>query len=127
MKIMGVKSFVAGIALAASLPALPHHSFAAFDLKSTVSIDGTLTEVKFANPHSWFEVEVKGPDGKSVLWGVEGLSAAQFVKKGLKRTQMKPGDHVEVVLNPMRSGDPGGSLVSLKLADGSIVKGGPGQ
>ena len=127
MKLAGVGSIVAGMSLVVSVPALPHHSFAAFDLKATVSIDGTLTEVKFANPHSWFEVEVKGPDGKSVLWGVEGLSAAQFVKKGLKRSQMKPGDHVEVVLNPMRSGDPGGSLVSLKLADGSIVTGGAGQ
>ena len=127
MKFSGVRVLVAGIALFASLPALPHHSFAAFDLQSTVSIEGTLTQVKFTNPHSWFEVEVKGADGKSVLWGVEGLSAAQFVKKGLKRSQMKPGDPVQVVVNPLRSGDPGGSLVSVKLADGSIVTGGAGQ
>ena len=45
MKIMGVKGIVAGIALVVSLPALPHHSFAAFDLKSTVSIEGTLARV----------------------------------------------------------------------------------
>lgn len=128
MKSIRMTGFASAVALAAlALPASAHHSFAAFDLQKTLTVEGVLTEVKFTNPHSWIEVEVTQSDGKAVRWGVEGLSPGQFFKKGLKRSQMKVGDHVSVVLNPLRSGEPGGSLVSAKLADGSTIDGGPGQ
>lgn len=104
-----------------------HHSFAAFDLQKTVEIEGVLKEVRFSNPHSWFVVAVAGANGASEEWAVEGLSPAAMVSKGIKRSAFKVGDHVQVKLNPMRAGGLGGSLVSVKLDDGTVVTGGPGQ
>ncbi|MGC4029498.1 MAG: DUF6152 family protein [Steroidobacteraceae bacterium] len=115
------------VALLAALPAFAHHSFAAFDLKKTVEVDGELTQVKFTNPHSWFQLKVTGADGKEELWNVEGLSPQQLFSKGLTRSAMKVGDHVKISVNPLRSGAPGGSLVSVTLADGTVLNGGPGQ
>lgn len=115
----------AGLLLGA-VPAFAHHSFAAFDLKKTVDVEGELTEVKFTNPHSWFQVKVTGADGKEELWNVEGLSPQALFSKGLKRSAMKVGDHVKITLNPLRSGEPGGSLVNVTLADGTVLLGGPG-
>ncbi|MFO1505288.1 MAG: DUF6152 family protein [Steroidobacteraceae bacterium] len=128
MEGMRIAVAAGALALAAGgAPAMAHHSFAAFDLQKTVTVDGVLTEVKFTNPHSWMQVEVTGQDGKAVRWGIEGLSPGQYFKKGLKRSQLKVGDHVKVIVNPLRSGEPGGSLVKATLADGSTIEGGPGQ
>lgn len=118
------------LALAAVLvaPLAPaHHSFAAFDLNRTVTLEGELTEVKFTNPHSWFELKVVDAKGGEQRWAVEGLSPQQLVAKGLKRTAMKVGDQVSITVNPLRDGTTGGSLVSVKLADGTLITGGPGQ
>ena len=125
---MGKRStVVAAIAVLAAGSAFAHHSFAAFDLQKTVEIEGVLKEVKFSNPHSWFIVTVTGKDGAAEEWAVEGLSPSGMVAKGIKRSAFKVGDHVQVTLNPMRAGGLGGSLVSVKLGDGSVVTGGPGQ
>lgn len=124
-----MKRLIQGAMLAGLLvqAAGAHHSFAAFDLKKTTEIQGVLTEVRLTNPHSWFEIEVTGADGKAVIWAIEGLSPRQLFDKGLTRTSLKPGDKVTLVVNPLRSGEPGGSLVSARLADGTVLLGGPGQ
>ena len=116
----------AALALAAGT-ASAHHSFAAFDLQKTVAIEGVLKEVKFTNPHSWFIVDVTAAGGATEEWSVEGLSPAALIAKGIKRSAFKVGDKVQVTLNPLRAGGNGGSLVSVKLSDGSVVTGGPGQ
>ncbi len=104
-----------------------HHSFAAFDLNRTVVIEGELTVVKFTNPHSWFEVKVVNAKGEAELWKVEGLSPQQLFSKGLKRSAMKVGDKITLTVNPLRSGEVGGSMVNITLADGTVLLGGPGQ
>ena len=104
-----------------------HHSFAAFDLSRTVVIKGELTVVKFTNPHSWFEVKVVNAKGEDELWKVEGLSPQQLFSKGLKRSAMKVGDKITLTVNPLRSGEVGGSMVNITLADGTVLLGGPGQ
>jgi hypothetical protein len=40
---------------------------------------------------------------------------------------MKVGDKVTITVNPLRDGAVGGSLVAVKLADGTVINGGPGQ
>jgi hypothetical protein len=120
-----IAGLVAGSLLAAVASA--HHSFAAFDLARTTQIEGVLTEVRLVNPHSFLEVDVRGADGKSVIWAIEGLSPRQLFDKGLKRSALKAGDKVKLVVNPLRTGEPGGSLVSVTLADGTVLLGGPGQ
>ena len=119
-------SWIAVLACAAT-SALAHHSFAAFDLTKTRDIQGTLKEFKFTNPHSWMVVTVTDEKGETAEWTIEGLSPGALAAKGVKRSAFKPGDKIAVTLNPLRSGENGGSLVSAKLADGSVVTGGPGQ
>ena len=46
-------------------PARAHHSAnAEFDTQKEFTITGTLTKLENVNPHSWWYVDVKGPDGK---------------------------------------------------------------
>ena len=99
--------------------ALAHHSGAMYDSNASVTVSGTITEFKWMNPHSSFKVDVVGADGKHEIWAVEMNAPQNLIPQGWKRTTLKEGDKVSVTLRPMRNGTPGGSFVSIVLADGS--------
>ena len=83
--------------LAASARALAHHSFAAeFDENKSMKMSGTVTKVEWTNPHIWFFVDVKNPDGSVANWGFEMASPSQLLRQGWKRDTMKVGDQVTV-------------------------------
>lgn len=44
-------------ALAASAPALPHHSFAMFDHDHQVKLTGTVHQFEWSNPHVYIEMD----------------------------------------------------------------------
>ena len=100
-------------------PVLAHHSGAMFDSERTQTISGKVTEFNWVNPHSSFKVEVQDQDGKSAIWAIEMNTPQNLVRNGWKRTTIKPGDEVTVVVRPLRDGKPGGSYVSITLADGT--------
>ena len=75
------------LALAAILAAIPvwaHHAFAAeFDIDSPLTLEGKLAVWEMINPHSWFHIDVEGPDGEVVRWEVEGGSPNQLIRNGV--------------------------------------------
>jgi hypothetical protein len=114
--------------LGASAPAWVHHSGAMFDSTKEQTLNGTITEFNWVNPHSSFKVNVKGADGSDVVWAIEMNAPQNLVRQGWKRTTLKSGDKVSVVVHPLRDGKPGGSFVAVTLADGTKLSGsGPGQ
>src|SRR5690606_16796285 len=54
--------------LGLAVPALAHHSFAMFDQSRKVSIQGTIADIQWTNPHVWIEVNVEKEDGSLELW-----------------------------------------------------------
>jgi Family of unknown function (DUF6152) len=117
-----MKRFIFGFAcLILAIPAWAHHSMAGFDRTKTISITGTVKEFKWANPHSWIDLEI--PDGKGGVtdWNVEMTSPAVLIRAGWKSSVMKPGDKVTVACHPQVSGEPGGIFVSVTLPDGRTL------
>lgn len=58
--------------IAGATAAVAHHAFAAeFDADRPIDLQGTVTKVKWVNPHSWLYFEVKEKDGSLTQWGVE--------------------------------------------------------
>ena len=106
------------LALLAAAPLMAHHSMAGFDRTQTVTLEGTVKEFSWANPHSWIELEVT-EGGKTVSWNFEMTAPAFLARAGWKRTTIKPGDKVTIVGNPLKSGDPGALFVSITLPDGT--------
>ena len=115
-------------ALLGTAVAFAQHSGAMFDSAKEQTLVGTISEFNWVNPHSSFKVNVKGADGADVVWAIEMNAPQNLVRQGWKRTTLKSGDKVSVVVHPLRDGKPGGSFVAITLADGTKLGGsGPGQ
>jgi hypothetical protein len=76
---------ITGIAFALwAVPVLSHHAFSAeFDINSPLSLEGTLARWEMINPHSWFHIDVEGPDGEVVRWRVEGGTPNTLIRNGV--------------------------------------------
>ena len=117
------KALIAALGAALALGAVPasaHHSFAMFDNAKTVTLEGTVKEFQWTNPHSWVQLMVKDGSGKEVEWSIEGGSPNGLSRQGWKRTSMKPGDKAKIAIHPMKDGAPGGSLVEATV-DGAKI------
>jgi hypothetical protein len=102
--------------LAASGRAAAHHSFAAeFDANQPVTLSGTVTKIEWANPHTWFFIDVKGEDGKVTNWGLELAGPAQLVRAGWRRDSLKVGDAVTVDARRARDGTSNANAISIVL------------
>jgi Family of unknown function (DUF6152) len=110
------------------LPALAHHSTAAFDNSKVIRIEGEVTQFRWINPHSSIKLEgVAEGDAPDGLWTVEMTAANVLVNQGWTRTALKPGDKVVMFVNPLKNaitlkdGSQGGLYVGVILADGSTL------
>lgn len=88
--------------LFAATPAIAHHSVAAqFDTSKEITLIGAITKVENMNPHSWFHVDVTGPDGKVTRWKLEGLSPNNLIRQGLKvKTDIRIGETYQFRIAP---------------------------
>src|SRR5204862_5446964 len=74
-------------------PAMAHHSFAAeYDATKVVTMTGYVTKIEWTNPHVWFYVNIKNPDGTTTNWGFEMGPPHGLQNRGWTRTTMKLGD-----------------------------------
>jgi Family of unknown function (DUF6152) len=85
-------------ALLAAVPvAVAHHAFAAeFDVNKPVTLKGTMKKWDMINPHSWFHLDVKGPDGKVTEWMIEGGSPNTLIRLGVTKYTVEIGTELTV-------------------------------
>jgi hypothetical protein len=114
------------LAQAAAAPVYAHHSFAMFDTVNRVTLTGAVTTFEWTNPHVYIEIDV--PDSKGVVkhWSIELGSPSILMQSGWKFTAIKVGDRLTLLVNPLKSGQPGGMLVQATLPDGRVLTNGPG-
>jgi hypothetical protein len=104
--------------------AFAHHSAAGIDRTKTVTVEGVVKEFKWANPHSWLDVQVPNSKGGTDLWSFEMNPPAYLVRSGWKSSTVKAGDKVKVIGRPFMNGDPGGIFVSVTLPSGQTLAAG---
>src|SRR5215475_7857712 len=97
-------SAVGLVALLAGATMSAHHSFAAeFDDQKPIKVTGTITKVEWQNPHIWFYVDVKNPDGTVTNWAFSGGAPGQLMRRGITKETLKIG--AEVVVEGFRAKD----------------------
>lgn len=111
-----------GMALALAAPALAHHSAAAFDTRQQVTVTGTVTQYRFANPHVYITVQVRKDDGSTTSMEVEAGAASVLNAMGFTKDSVKVGEIVTITGNPGRR-EPDKLLLGRDLfkRDGSYV------
>jgi hypothetical protein len=104
---------VVGALVGGALPAYGHHSFAASYLEDqTISIEGSVVEVVYQNPHSWVHVSAPDSAGRLQKYGAEWASLVRLSQQGIYRDTLRPGDQVVVTGSPAR--DPSAYTLHLK-------------
>ena len=104
LKIAGASVMLAGLLGAASPAALAHHSFpATYQVDKMVTIQGTVVEFLFRNPHSFVHVMAQDPKThQNVVWAVEWGAGGALGADNVKHDTLRPGDKVVVTGNPAR-------------------------
>jgi uncharacterized protein DUF6152 len=114
----GQRWAAAVLLLCGSGVALAHHSYGMFDRENERTVSGVVQEFQWTNPHSRLLVLATDAKGAAQTWTIEIGPPGQLVRTGWKRNSVKPGDKVDVLINPLKDGTPGGRLLMVTLADG---------
>jgi hypothetical protein len=92
--------------LAATAPALGHHSFAVYDFTQQIPFEGVVATLSFRNPHIALTLTHTLADGSAeTIHFAEGAPANMNVRNGLLPDMIKPGSKITAIGSP-RKDDP---------------------
>lgn len=115
-----VASLVASTAAWAllSVPVGAHHSGTMFDEDKEVTVEGTVKEFQYTNPHSWLLVDVTNRDGSVTTWGFEAEGPTTLMQRRIRVSDFKPGTKLSITGHPMKDGRPAAAWIKAVRADG---------
>jgi Family of unknown function (DUF6152) len=123
-RIVGCVVVCGWLLAAASLQA--HHSLAGvYDMKQEKEMSGSVSAVKFVNPHGSLTLTVKNADGSDTEWVFTLGSATALAQRGIGKTgpnALHAGDNISVKFIPARNGSPLGFLKSVTMPDGRVIQ-----
>ena len=109
-------------AAATVAPLAAHHGRGqSFDMKKQVTLKGTVSQVKWQNPHVLIFMDVTDAAGKVVTWGFENSNVHTLATQGYHRNTLKVGQPITAIVNPAANGEPLGIIVKVVLADGKEI------
>jgi hypothetical protein len=122
--------FIATVAvLVGVVTARAHHSVAAeFDANQPITFKGTIKKVEWTNPHIYTSVETKTPDGKTVVYRVEGGPPNSLFRQGWRKDSLKLGEEVTVSgIRAKRTDSMNVGQATITTADGKRMFAGTGN
>lgn len=119
----GLRLGLAAIAVSvlSAVPAVAHHSFAMFDAEKTATLEGTVKEFQWTNPHSWILLTVDNAQGQPEQWAIEMGGPGALARQGWVPKTLRPGMKVKTVIHPLRDGNNGGQFMAVTLPDGTLL------
>jgi hypothetical protein len=116
------------LSLLAALLAFPgltfahHGSIVSYDMKKMMTMEGTVTEYQWRNPHVYILYDVKDAQGKVVTWGAETHSPIVCENQdGWTKSTLKPGDKITISVYPSKIDTPRGLLAKIVLNGKTII------
>jgi len=78
-----------------SIPMLGHHGFGGrYDEDHPITVQGTVTDFQFTNPHCFIYFDSTDPNGKIQRWQAELGSVNQLHMSGWTKDTLKSGDKI---------------------------------
>jgi hypothetical protein len=115
-----VLALVGVIVCIQAIPARAHHSFAMFDTARQVTLQGTVQEFQWTNPHAWVILTVD-KKGRAEQWAVEMTGPNGLVRQGWRPRTLTPGMPVTLTIHPLKDGTNGGQFMDITLPDGTTM------
>lgn len=112
---------LAGVAMASAPLAAHHGRGASFDMQKRLPLKGTVSNVKWQNPHVLIFIDVKDESSKVVTWAFENSNVHTLANQGYNRNTLKVGQEITAIVNPAVNGSPLGIIVKVVLADGKEI------
>jgi hypothetical protein len=102
--------------IVAAPPAGAHHSPVMFDQAKTISLEGTVRQFQWTNPHCYIQLVVGGTE-----WNLEMGAPVYLQNRGWRPSTLKPGDRVRITAHPLRSGANGALVLDVVSLDGKTI------
>ena len=102
-------------------PAQAHHSFAMFDMSKEMVVSGTVRQFQWTNPHAYIQLVAKDAAGHDVEWSMEMGAPMYLYARGWRPRSIRAGMRINVRINPLRTGRPGGVVRDVTDADGKPI------
>ena len=120
-----MKVLVTAASLLLASTAGAHHSYAMFDGSRTLTVNGTVAKLEWANPHVFVWVYVPNAQAKDGydLYAFENGSPNVLTRVGWSKTALTVGEKVSVQYWPLKDGRHGGHFVKATRADGQVLVG----
>jgi hypothetical protein len=109
------------LALAATAPLRAHHGAAAYQASAPATLQATIAEFLWSNPHALIAFTAAGANGVREEWTAETAGLVILIRAGWTRSTLKPGDQVTIVGLPARNGSRTMLLQKIVLADGRAL------
>ena len=112
---------VAGLFIAA-VPLPAHHGRGnTYNSEEIVTLEGTVTELAWRNPHVVLYMDVTDENGEVANWGLESMNVSSLARRGFSRNTLRVGQEVTAKFNPAYSGASRGVIRTIIMADGTEV------
>ncbi|HEX9875161.1 MAG TPA: DUF6152 family protein [Gammaproteobacteria bacterium] len=100
------------------MPVRAHHSHTNYNMSEYVTVEGTVVEIHWVNPHAFVYIEVEGTDGATDLWALEATGPGGLQRNGVDRNLLQVGDTVTARCHQLRDGSNGCLLGYMTGPDG---------
>ena len=109
-------SAIAIVIVIGSAPTLAHHGFAAYT-NETRTVQATITNFRFVNPHVQLYFDVENETGEFEHWQAELTAPNKLSRGGWTKNTLKPGDEVQITGQVARNGGRSIRIRELRKAD----------
>jgi hypothetical protein len=108
-------------ALAAPRAAEAHHGWAEFDSTAEITLEGTVSQFHFTNPHCVVEFRAVDKKGQMRLWQGEFANPGQLARAGWNAASLQPGDKITVTGNPAKNGSPAVHVMKIAVNGKALI------
>jgi len=107
--------------LLVSGPVLAHHGRSNYDVTSTATVKGIVTDFQWTNPHALILLDVTDETGKVEKWIAETNSPNTLSRQGWSKNTVKVGDQITLVGHRVKGGGNYINFSKISWPDGRVL------